>query len=69
MKIFIWENVLCDYNCGMAVAYAESLEEALEGFESLQGNYSVVKSLGKPTKVIDVEKDKRAFVAFVYGGG
>ena len=69
MKIFIWEKVLCDFNCGMAVAYAESLEEALDGFKNLEGNYFEADQLGEPIKIIDVEKDKRPFVAFVYGGG
>jgi len=63
MKIFIWEDVLRDWSAGMAMAYAETLEEALEELSK------VASQLGKPTKIIDVDKDKHPHGVFVYGGG
>jgi hypothetical protein len=68
MKIYIWHDVLCDYSCGMAVAYAENLEEAVDGLEHLLGKWAL-EDFGPPTKIIDVETDKQAFVTFVRGGG
>ena len=63
MKIFIWEEVLTDYTDGMAIAYAETLAQALEQFPGY-----VADSLGSPTDVIDCEKSKIPFAAYVYGG-
>lgn len=68
MKIFIWEDVLYDYAAGMAVAYAETLEQALQTFIDKKKSY-VAERLGMPTHIIDPEKDKTPFVAYVYGGG
>jgi hypothetical protein len=28
MKLYVWENVLCDYTCGMIICIAEDLESA-----------------------------------------
>ena len=64
MKIFIWEDVLCDYTCGMAVAYAETCEQALTLFDE-----TIADQLGAPTKVIDCAEDREPFTAHVYGGG
>ncbi len=33
LKLFIWENVLCDYTCGMVVILAYDLEHAKSVFE------------------------------------
>jgi hypothetical protein len=30
LKLYVWEEVLCDYTCGIAFALAETKEEALE---------------------------------------
>lgn len=64
MKLFVWEDVLQDYSSGMAVAYAETLEEALEHFEDC-----IADQLGKPTRVVDCSTDKAPFGTYVYGGG
>ena len=64
MKLFIWQDVLRDYSAGLAVAYAETCEQALGMFDDY-----VAKQLGAPTKVIDCDKSKEPFVTFVYGGG
>ena len=64
MKIFIWEEVLRDYTDGMAIAYAETLEEALEKFPGY-----VADALGRPTDVIDCDENTTPFATYVYGGG
>ena len=64
MKVFIWKDVLRDYSAGMAVAYAETCEQALGMFDDY-----IAEQLGAPTIVIDCEKDNEAVVAYVYGGG
>lgn len=30
MKLYVWENVLCDWTCGIIFATANSVEEARE---------------------------------------
>jgi hypothetical protein len=67
MKIFIWEDVLRDWSQGMAVAYAETLEQALA--EIAIEHDGVARALGAPTKVINCDTDKKTFFAYVYGGG
>ena len=49
----------------MAVAYAETLEEALGDFEE----ECVAEQLGVPDKVIDCETEKEMYTEYVYGGG
>ena len=65
MKIFIWEEVLTDHTDGMAVAYAKTLEEALNTFDE---DY-ISKQLGIPTHIIDCETNKKPAAFYVYGGG
>ena len=67
MKLFVWEDVLQDYSSGMAIAYAETLEEAFAKFEA-EGESHISKALGSPTKVIDCDKDREPFFAYVPGG-
>jgi len=64
VKVFIWEDVLTDYTDGLAVAYAETLEEALALFHKYEA-----KALGAPTTVIDCATDKTPQMAYVWGGG
>jgi len=28
MKLFVWEEILCDYSCGIGFALADNIEEA-----------------------------------------
>ena len=71
MKIFIWEGVLTDYTDGMAVAYAETLEEALLELDKKQNypDFHMSRELGEPTTIIDCDNDKTPQSFFVYGGG
>jgi len=64
MKLFIWdgEGVLTDWGDGLAVAYAETLEDALAQLED-----HVVKSLPVPSKIIDCEVDKDVFATYCWG--
>jgi len=64
MKLFIWKDVLHDHTAGMAVAYAETLEEALAEFPNYIAEY-----LGPPTIVIDTTKEHKIVAEYVYGGG
>ena len=64
MKIYIWEHVLSDYTDGLAVAYAPTLEEALDSFES-----HIAEQLGKPTKIIDCGRNFDTYSVYVFGGG
>ena len=36
-KVFVWEDVLCDYGCGLAVAIASNVEEARALLEARWG--------------------------------
>ena len=64
MKLFIWEDVLCDWTEGLAIGYGKDLEAVLAEFEPF-----IARRLGQPTKVIDTAKDRRTYVVYVYGGG
>ena len=66
MNVYIWEDVLTDYTSGMAVAYAETLEQALEKLAGNSG--SIAEQLGAPTTIIDCDNNKEPFAAYVYGG-
>ncbi len=67
MKIFIWEGVLVDYTDGMAIAYAETCEQAFQMFDEMFDEVTR-DNLGPPSKVIDCEKDTTPFAAHVWGG-
>jgi hypothetical protein len=32
MKLFVWEDVLCDYSCGMIICIAEDIETARDAW-------------------------------------
>ncbi len=61
-KLFVWENVLCDYKSGIAFVYAESPEEARELIIEKMGYISQDLIL-IPREI----KEKEGF--YVYGGG
>jgi len=69
MKIFIWEDILCDYTCGMVVAYARTLGEAFALIEEEEGYMPSGLNGTPPTRTIDCEKDKEPFCVIVAGGG
>ena len=65
MKLFIWEDVLCDYTCGMAVVYAEDEEAAKRLMEEKFPHY-VRKQL--PFSEVQVYEDEEC-AFYTYGGG
>ena len=64
MKLYVWEDVLCDWTCGIAFALANSKEEAIElvsdyynedfGWTKEAGNYEVPCFTKDKPKVYDV---------------
>jgi SpoU rRNA methylase family enzyme len=65
MKLFIWDKVLCDYTCGVVVAVAPDLEEALRLIEA--EDRTAVGDLGQPDRVLDPAIETVAVVS--WGGG
>lgn len=66
MKLYVWENVLCDYTCGMIVALAPDLETALRLADS-----RVREEMGgKDPEVTELgDSDVEPRVWSVHGGG
>jgi len=63
MKLFVWENVLCDYTCGLAVVFAEDETQARELMIEYFPDY-VINEL--PFAKCRVVEQPDAF--YVYGG-
>ena len=63
MKIYIWENVLTAWTDGIAMAYASTLEEALDTFPDW-----IAERLGKPTMSVDCSASNVPFGKYRYGG-
>ena len=69
MQLYVWDHVLCDYTCGIAVAVARTESEARETLlksttdawerEALAADVS-----GAPAEILDVPAG-----AFCWGGG
>ena len=66
LKLYVWENVLCDYTCGVMFSLARSEEEARELIQAAVGYDSdyVKQDLQQTPQVYD---DLVGFA--VYGGG
>ena len=69
MKVYIWQNVLCDWTEGMIVVIADSLEDAINEAREKEGDYTA-SEMGRviPT-VIEVDKLEQAAIFVVWGGG
>jgi len=65
VKLYIWEEVLCDYKCGMIVALAPDLESAMaaEPIDYVRAEMGRVSP-----KVIEINPDVQAQTWHVYGG-
>ena len=70
MKLFIINNVLYDYTCGMAVIAAESKEQCREFFIKEFTDYHAAE-YDKSAEFIVIEdvKHPAGVVAYEYGGG
>ena len=67
MKLFIWTDVLYDYTAGMAVAIGADLPAALRAMEKTDA--SAARLLGRPTRIIDLDKIKSPAAWTCWGGG
>jgi len=63
LKMYIWEDVLCDYSCGMIAVLAESPEHAREIVRRDYDDHIYRETYKDPIEV----KEPTAFYA--YGGG
>lgn len=61
LHLYVWENALCDYTCGMMVALATSPDHARKLLRKKLGKVPDIES--KPRKVT------RASAFYSYGGG
>ena len=70
LKLFVWEDVLCDYGCGIILAVAEDIEEARKIIKTYSSSLNkheyeaVLSDIKKEPREIT---DKEAL--FVWGGG
>jgi hypothetical protein len=51
MKLFIWENVLCDYACGIMFALAETVDDARKQL------LAILEQTGEPVPTEDLDKE------------
>ena len=70
MKLYLWENVLCNYTCGVIFSIAESLEDARrvarEAHKNTYFTSSIESDKLEPTKILDLDKE---FGFCLWGGG
>ena len=71
MKLFIWDDVLCNYTSGMIVAMAEDLGHAIKMATEQEdlGDYVASEMAGEPKRVVDIQTTEKPFVDVVWGGG
>jgi hypothetical protein len=68
MKLYVWEDVLCDYTCGMAFALAETEDEAIEIIAKREGLEEYIRGqLASRKPTVHEPTDKVGYA--VYGGG
>lgn len=63
LQTFVWEDVLCDYTCGMIVVAAYSLDQARQMAIEKIGAWNSSDVLGMPTIL------NHLTVIWTYGGG
>jgi len=63
LKLFLWEDVLCDYTCGVIFALAETLDEAKE-LVNKESDYNVDWAMKKEPRIIE-----NKFGFSLWGGG
>jgi hypothetical protein len=64
-SLYVWTGVLCDYSCGMAVAIADSEEEALETFDESHVRTALS---GETPQVIPMDT-RKSYAWYAWGGG
>jgi len=63
LKLYVWEDVLCDYTCGVIFALAETLDEAKE-LVNEESEYNLDWEMEKEPKIIE-----NKFAFSLWGGG
>jgi len=71
MKLFVWQDVLCDYTAGMIVALAPDMETALALARDSQYSETAAGDMGKTKpEVTDLGwVNSKPKLWLVYGGG
>ena len=68
LKLYVWEDVLCEYTCGMIVALAHNKEEAIDlvnaQYDEDLGFQPSENWAAKPCRVVE-----RPAAFYVHGGG
>ena len=68
MKLYVWENALCDYSCGMIICIAENLDDARNAWRKEFKKWMKTEIMNDPI-VYDLEIPCDAICHFVTGGG
>lgn len=68
MKLYVWDDVFCDWTCGMAFAVASSKEEAIKIIANGQAPYREELQAIEPS-VYKVEGRKTPIGFYSAGGG
>ena len=76
MKLYVWENALCDYSCGMIICIAENLDDARNAWRKEFKKWMKTDCFGpyeteimNDPIVYDLEIPCDAICHFVTGGG
>ena len=69
MKVFIWQEVLCDWTCGMIVVIADSLEDAIDKVRNEEGDFTVSEMARVKPTVIETGQLDQPIMFCVWGGG
>lgn len=67
MKLYVWEDVLCEWACGMAFAIAESKKQAIETLGK-EGQYIADELNSIEPKVFKLDR-KTPISFYIHGGG
>jgi hypothetical protein len=68
LRLYVWENVLCDYSSGLAVALAHSAAEARQLLlAKIGGQFHILNTVDDLLVEPKIVESPAAF--FVYGGG
>lgn len=78
VSLYVWENVLCDWTCGMVVALARSEEEARDAVKKVNPQaaeqlfdpaFRPQGEIARPTTVLPISDGMPAAAWVVQGGG
>lgn len=67
MKLFYWDEVLCDYTCGHVLIIAKNFKEALEMLKK-EDDYAF-RQIGGTTPTISTSTNHKEVFIKIQGGG